>query len=1029
MTAEVDGYERILGDLGDPYAFEPPLSTSAGAAGVASVAFFPLAYAGDQAVQWDTESSSTAQGAGFTVACIPGRQYTSSIYVWQATTSTQQITIDGTTTGTTLTIPLAWTRLSVTFTASQPSHSVTVQTSGTAVPGAVFVDNIQHEPGSSATTFSSSGTTAIYGVFGGYVERWPSAWDHGGFRGRAEIAGLDALGVLNKTELSTEYRNAVLADAPAYYWALSEPSGTSVFVDTGGNGGPSLAQMDTTYGAATTVAAGTALNIAGDPSGTGVQIDGQNTGSPSPLKGSALDNHPQGAIMPTPVGSNETAWGVTLAMWFVCPQTTVTVATGAGISLFGVYGLVLSGGALTEAYPLINLMFNGDESGTLALNAQTAPGNGPFAVSAGTYVNGGTTMRLVVGVISQSGGTQTATLYVDGAQVGTDSVNVVTSYGTATPDFRCVNVTIGGDVERTDSAGPDATYGHCAAWNRALSADEIAELADAGAGYVGETSGERIARYLGYGYVGATDIDTGLSTMGVSDLTAGTSTLIACQNVTATESGNFWAVGTGQPTFTGRDARYLQTASVYTFGEDTAGGEYPYQDGIGFDLDPTFLYNDVTVSQSGGITARAIDAASKLRYFPNSYSLTVNCEDPNEAIDHATYILNQHSQPRQRVASITLDPASYPTLWPVALGLEIGTRVTVKRRATGGSLVMSGDYFIEAVGHDVDMDGGTWFTTVLMSPVDLAQVGILGDTTYGRIGSDGAELVSSITSSATTATVSTTGTTVAASTWTTSSTEAPFNALIDTETVSVTAVANLLTDTFTRTTANGWGTADTGQSWTRAGGAAGDFSTNGSVGQIANNTVNAGRFMTTALAVADVEVTATITVPELATGAAMNAHLVVRFADSSNYYRLGLIFQTTGLFDLQIIKVVGGSATTLATYTAAGAYGTATQVSVRAKILGSGLYANAWLATASELPGWMLSTTDTTDTAITAAGGVGVRNQVATGNTNVSPTFSFDNITTPTPQTFTLVRPTDGSAAAHSAGADVQVVSPFVLAF
>lgn len=981
-------------------------------------------HSGSKDLTYTVASSATVQGVSLPIPCIPGRQYTASAYVRQSTASTQQISVTGVGTGSSTSSTGAYVQLTITFTATQPSHTLQVATTGTAVAGTVLVDDIQHEPGGSASAFTTSGPV-IYGVWRGYVERWPASWTAAGKRGYAEISCVDAFGPLNKIQLWTELRNSILAKSPAYYWTLSEPSTSTAFADVSGNSGPSLGQVNADGGAAT-VTAGTTTAIAGDPSGVGVQFSGQQGETLAGL-GSNLDNNAFGRFLATPIGSNTATWGASLAMVYTCPDTTIQVAA-AGLVMFGVYG--------TQAAVFPEIAFAADFLGTggISVSVDDASLNGPSPITTTTTFQNGTTFHLLVLTVDQSGGNQTLKIYVDGTQQATSTVNVVATYGTATPDLRCYNVEIGGECVQAGLGGPNGTYAHCAAWNRALSAAEVADMWSAFGGYLGETSGTRVSRYLSYGWTGPTAVQAGLSVMGVSNLTAGTKTLAGCQAVTTTENGDFWVDSLGDTTFASRLARYLETSSTYTFGENISGGEYPYQDGIGFDDDPTLTYDTVTVENSGGITAVASNSTTTKKFFPNAYQIQINVEDNNEAIDHATFILQQHDTPRQRVASIVLDPVGNPQLWPVVLSLEVGMRVTVVRRATAANLVMSGDYFVESISHDgIDMEAGTWLTTLLLSPVDLYQVGILNNTTFGRLGSDTAVLVSSISSSATTATVSTTGPTSpypppgTAFTTAVASTDCPFAVTIDTEQVTVSTVAALLSDTFGRTTSNGWGTATSGQSWTTSGGSAANFSTNGSVGQITNASVNVGRYVTTALAVADIENTIQVTVPAVATGAAMNAYWLARFADTSNHFRFQLTFNTDSTIDLKITKVVAGVSTVKATYTNFASYGAATIVNLRAKVLGTGLYANAWLSTATEKPGWMLATSEATD--LTAAGGVGVLNLLTTGNTNASPVFSFDNINTVTPQTFTIVRPTDGSAASHSAGATVQALNPFILAF
>jgi len=282
---------------------------------------------------------------------------------------------------------------------------------------------------------------------------------------------------------------------------------------------------------------------------------------------------------------------------------------------------------------------------------------------------------------------------------------------------------------------PNGVYSHLALWNRALSTDEITDLFNAGFGYAGETSGTRVARYLSSGWYGQTSIDAGTSPMGASSLSSGTKKLAACQDVTTTENGNFWADRDGVTRFAGRQDRYLNLTSTYTFGENTAGGEYPYQEDVVFGYDPQFLWNTVTVNNANGVNVTVTDDASVTKYFESdSPSISVNTTD-NEAISYAQWLVATHKDPYQRVASITLDPAAYPPLWPVVLGIEVNMRVTVARRpkaANGGAgITMSQDYFVESVSHDqVDMTG-SWTTTLLLSPVPPVQPGILDDATYG----------------------------------------------------------------------------------------------------------------------------------------------------------------------------------------------------------------------------------------------------------------------------------------------------------
>src|SRR2546425_662013 len=126
---------------------------------------------------------------------------------------------------------------SVTFVATQPLHTIRLATEGTATAGTVNFDDIQFEPGSTFTSFTSTGSV-LYGVFRGFVERWPPTWEHAGYRGLVELTCTDAFSVFANTFLHSEYRNALAAKAPDYYWPLSEPNGATSFADASGSNKP-----------------------------------------------------------------------------------------------------------------------------------------------------------------------------------------------------------------------------------------------------------------------------------------------------------------------------------------------------------------------------------------------------------------------------------------------------------------------------------------------------------------------------------------------------------------------------------------------------------------------------------------------------------------------------------------------------------------------------------------------------------------------------------------------------------------------
>lgn len=658
----------------------------------------------------------------------------------------QQYTVTGSVAGSTTTTTGAYARLSVTWTATQPVHTIQLATSGTATAGAVLVDDLQHEQGSSATTFTSTGPV-IYTSFSDYVERWPAQWQTNsqGFEGIAEVTLVDSFAPLNKTTLLAAYPQAALSLNPAFYWPLWDSSGSVSFAEISGNNGSPLTFVQSKFGAGTLPEAAGASAILGDPAGTGVTFTtgaspGSTTIAATVIGAGQFVNRTNGPTVPAVIG---TSWALTGSAWIRLD------ATGANQTVLLLMGVV---GGVPYYAPLY--MYAIDDRVTLLYQNTVSPTTyGATAIAFHALLDG--TPHHLVGVVTQDSTNTVLTLYIDGTLAATSTTATATLGGVL--GAQATNLMVGGtNGGATFSAVASGVISHVAVWNRALSATEIAVLGGddngAGGGWSGETSGERITRYLtgeiaspAYTIVGAyatnpVDIDEGMSVMGPDDLTSGTDALTACQNVNTTENGQFWAAPTAL-TFAARSRRYLKTTSKYTFGD--GAGEYHYMGDPGdlvFEYDPTTVYNQIVITNADGIVATAYNSTSVRRYFGKSYARSVNVLDDNEAIDAANYTLAQYDRPRQRVAELTFNPTADSTLWPMVLALQINDRVTVKRRPkaanAGAGLTMSGDYFVSKITHTEIRMGveNSWQVRVQLTPVDLTQVWILDDTTYSILG-------------------------------------------------------------------------------------------------------------------------------------------------------------------------------------------------------------------------------------------------------------------------------------------------------
>lgn len=253
--------------------------------------------------------------------------------------------------------------------------------------------------------------------------------------------------------------------------------------------------------------------------------------------------------------------------------------------------------------------------------------------------------------------------------------------------------------------------------------------------------------------------------------------------------------------------------------------------------------------------------------------------------------------------------------------------------------------------------------------------------------------------------------------------EFPFDLRTDGEVVRVTACEPLVWDSFTRSVSNDWGTASSGQAWSTAGGSASDRDVNGTTGRVtlasAPTTV---RLQTIGEAVGDCDVTAKVAASQTATGQPLVAAVVVRYASSSDFYRVRVHFGTTGEVFTSLTR---GPGTQISSTLDTGlTYTPGAQFNVRMRVAGHRVQAKVWPDGDSEPHFWHQDLTVTADTIDT--GTVGLAASAFSGNTNVSPILSFDDFEVFNPQRATVTRSINTVQRAHAAGVDVALAQPAV---
>ena len=209
-----------------------------------------------------------------------------------------------------------------------------------------------------------------------------------------------------------------------------------------------------------------------------------------------------------------------------------------------------------------------------------------------------------------------------------------------------------------------------------------------------------------------------------------------------------------------------------------------------------------------------------------------------------------------------------------------------------------------------------------------------------------------------------------------------------------------LSDTFTRSTSNGWGTATSGQAWANSGGSAANYSVTGTVGRVTSTDTNVRRFTTNAQVYNDVELLGSVDCAAAATGANIVAGLTARKTDDNNFYVAWISFAPSLAMTFQIQKRVAGTFSTVASVILGDTHTAGTPMRIRFRIVGDALSAKTWKLGDLEPEAWTL--VGTGDSALAAAGAVGTHTLRNTSNTNSNAIVDYDTIQTIAPPPVTL---------------------------
>lgn len=719
------------GELGGSVGVIPSSAAivSASDASGGSVVASGTAWQGANILQFAVPAA-TASGTGVCVtgrvAQEPGLPYAQQLRVRDITASTslsvQAValyysaggTLVGSAVGTSTVLTgsatAAWTQLTVVSTppANTAYSYLGVQTAATSPASAlsVQVDGWQIEQGSTATTWVQPGVW--YPMYSGFTESPQAQWDMGGTYGTVPMTCVDSLALLSQVTLTDPLTEEIQSHNPRFLYRLDDPAGSESATDSTGTY-PALPVTNGKYGAssitfgADITATDPVNGIYTGTTGTTAQFNNPNPGQNVYGPCTYLSLTAAGITGPA---NPLSGWTRIIAFRYTGPTPTYSA------DLWMAADGQRSGG--TSGSPSGSTWFVYiNSTGHLAVNIGGPTGSGVTIDPTGFSIVDGN-WHLFMFVYDPVAATVTFRLDGTGWTYGHPQSLVPTGM-----TMDSVGAFVDSQIKFT-SANFAGDISYLAEFPVAFTATDRNNLYGAWkSACVGEPTDARYRRILRYaGYTGPTSIQAGLTTsMGPATEIAGTDALSALQSVVDTESGAHFVARDGTITFQSRASRYDAFTPMYTFGENTAVGEWPYED-VKLPYDPTHLANQVTITQtSTGQTFTGVDDASIAAFFPRTLARSVNSTSTLECQDAANYLVSRYKHPVVRVDALKLHPSALPGLWPVCLSLEIGMRVRVVRRPPAAPPTTV-DCFIGSIQWDMD-DGGEAFVTIQCAPADL----------------------------------------------------------------------------------------------------------------------------------------------------------------------------------------------------------------------------------------------------------------------------------------------------------------------
>lgn len=312
----------------------------------------------------------------------------------------------------------------------------------------------------------------------------------------------------------------------------------------------------------------------------------------------------------------------------------------------------------------------------------------------------------------------TLKLYIDG-------VLEASTAGTATSSDGFTQLAL-------QSPGVVFTLAHFAYDTVAWTAAQVTADANAALARSTDSSDERIARFAAYANIAPADqsLEAGVLTDTAAQSTDGVFVLDAMNEAAESEGGAVFIDGNGALTFHNRTHRALNATSTPALAVD---GHDVDHDGLVISGDKQYLENYITGSRPNGAVQLAFDETSINTHeqYPAEITRSLLLTD-DQVLDLINWRIANYSTPKPRLSSLPVDLLTQSqAVQEAVLALELGDRITlsllpIQSPMAVGDLIIEG--WTETQTHD------SWVITFNTSPASFSQAWILGDATFGVLG-------------------------------------------------------------------------------------------------------------------------------------------------------------------------------------------------------------------------------------------------------------------------------------------------------